>query len=279
MGYYVVVMNSAYVWKNRLGKFIDHPGAVWPFLRKRLFYNRVADSYLKYYEGIKFLSYEETVERLLTENVSIVRFGDDVFDMLLGIGLYYDNWRQVYDRKLAERLKEVLASREEKLLVCFNPELVLKSKKEFEAMGIPEQYHFWTHSKIYMKDYVHKSQVYGSALSFQERYNKTLPYERIISHLSGKHLIIVASNTARFGGAAFGRTTDYVEGPSSNAWSAYDTLLSQVRSVASNYPKEEVLIMTSLGPTSKVMALDLTREGYTVWDTGQFFDLALKRLQ
>lgn len=272
-------MSFAYVFKNRVKKFRDHPGALWPFLRKRLYGNRIADSRIAYYKQVRFLSYEDTIEELLTHNRSIVRFGDDVFDMLLGIGLYYDNWRQKYEPDLARRLKEVLASRTEKLLVSFNPEFILKTKAEFEAEGIGEQHHFWTNSKLYLKDYIDPKQVYGSALCFQERYNKSIDYDRLIAHLAKKHLIIVASNTARFAGKKFGLTTDYVEGPGSDAWSVYDTLLSQVQTVAGEYPKENVLIMTSLGPSSKVMAYDLSQEGYTVWDTGQFFDLALKRLQ
>ncbi len=271
-------MFNRYVWKNRLSKFIDHPGAVVPFVWKRLYGNRVADSRIAYYKQVHFLSYQDTIEELLVHNRSIVRFGDDVFDMLLGIGLYYDNWRQKYEPDLARRLKEVLASRMEKLLVSFNPEFILKTKAEFDAEGIGEQHHFWTNSKLYLKDYIDPKQVYGSALCFQERYNKRIDYDRLIAHLAKKHLIIVASNTARFAGKKFGLTTDYVEGPGSDAWNAYSTLLLLVHDIAAQYPKDDVLIMTSLGPTSKVMTYDLSREGYTVWDTGQFFDLALKRL-
>lgn len=259
-------------------KFVDYPLAVVPFLKKRLYYNWVSDSYLTYYKDIKFLNYQETIDTLINQNMSFVRFGDDVFDMLQGIGLYFNGWRQKYEPDLAERLKEVLSSCNPRLLVGFNPEFILLSKRQFKEKGIPKEYQYWTHSKVFMKDYINLGQVYGSALCFQERYNKNINHQQILDHLKTKHLIIVASNTKRFKNAKFGLTTDYVEGPSSDAWSNYKDILSRVSNAASQYPKEDVLVLSALGPTTKVMTFDLTKVGYAVWDTGQLFDLALNRL-
>jgi len=271
-------MKFLYVWRNRLSKFIDYPLAIVPFFKKRLYQNRQADSYIKYYEDVNFLNYDETTNEIINNNKSIVRFGDDVFDMLLGVGLYFDNWKQVYDPILADRLKAVLSSRNPNLLVSFNPEFILKTKEGFVKEGIGEQHHFWTNSKIYLKDYLNKDQVYGSALSFHERYNQNIPYDALVAHLKTKHLVIVASNIARFENQQLGLATYYVEGPSSNAWGEYGNLKDKVMKIISPLPKSDTLILTSLGPTSKVMALDLTEAGYTVWDTGQFFDLALKKI-
>ena len=272
-------MKFFYVWKNRLGKFLDYPLATLPFLKKRLYLNRIADNYIQYYKDVTFLDYDDTMDQILNHNKSIVRFGDDVFDMLLGIGLYFNDWKQVYKKDLAEGLKRVLSSNHPNLLVCFNPEFILKTKEEFVKEGIGEQHHFWTNSKIYLKDYIDGDRVYGSALSFQERYNKNLPYDKIVEHLKTKHLIIVASNTARFKNKQLGLSTAYVEGPSSNAWDSYIRLREEVLNKVSFLPKSDTLIMTGLGPSSKIMVLDFTEAGYTVWDTGQFFDLALKRIK
>lgn len=271
-------MEQLKFWRNRLNKFRDNPRAIIPFLKKQFYFRWVSDRYIPLYKGIRFLSYAETMEEILTKNKSIVRFGDEAFDMLLGIGLYFNDWRQQYDATLATRLKEVLRSADDRLLVCFNPELVFKTKAEMDALGIGWQHQFWTHSRVYLKDYIHFDRTYGSALSFHERYNTALPYDRIIEHLRQKHLIIVASNTARFGGRRFGLTTDYVEGPASDAWESYEQILAEVKRVGAKYEKGKTLIMTALGPTSKVMVYDLTKEGYIAWDTGQFFDLALNKI-
>lgn len=267
------------IWKNRLKKFRDYPPAIFPFLRKYLYYNRIADSYIPHYKDVKFLSYEETINEILHKNKSIVRFGDDVFDLLLGIGLYFNNWRQSYSPTLVARLKEVLSSSNPNLLVCFNPEFILKTKEEFLLDGIEKQHHFWTHSKVFLKDYINSGQTYGSALSFHERYNQDIPYDDLVGHLKTKHLVIVASNTARFNNQKLGLTTTYIEALGSDAWSQYDDLMNRINGCLDSLPKDQTLIMTSLGPTSKVMVYDLANAGYTAWDTGQFFDLALKRLK
>lgn len=272
-------MKFFYVWKNRLGKFLDYPPAILPFLKKRFYLNRIADNYIQYYKDVTFLDYDATMEEILTRNKSIVRFGDGDFDMFLGIGLYFNDWKQVYRKDLAESLERVMLSKHPNLLICFNPEFILKTKEEFVKEGIGEQHHFWTNSKIYLKDYIDKNRVYGSALSFQERFNKNLPYDRLVQHLKTKHLVIVASNIARFENKQLGLSTTYVEGPSSNAWDSYFELKDRVQKAVSSLPKSETLIMTGLGPSSRVMVLDFTEAGYTVWDTGQFFDLALKRIK
>lgn len=271
-------MKQFTIWHNRLRKFIDYPLAVIPFLKKRAYYNFVADFYVKYYQDVKFLNYDETIDALITENKSFVRFGDDVFDMIQGIGLYFNNWRQKYDPRLAKRLREVLRANHPKLLVGFNPELILLTKEEFRQKGISEEYQYWTNSKIFLKDYINQGQIYGSTLCFQERYNKNLNYQKILNHLKSRYLVIVASNIGRFSNAVLGKTTDYIEGPSSDAWFEYDSLLQEVKDVASRHPKEEVLILGALGPATKILTYDLTKEGYAVWDTGQLFDLALGKL-
>ncbi len=267
------------VWWNRIKKFRDQPMAIFPFLRKYTYYNFVSDSYISYYKDVHFLDYKATLEALLTDNKSIVRFGDELFDMLLGIGLYFNDWRQRYDPALAARLREIVSSREDRLLICFNPEFILKSKREFRAMGITDQHHFWTHSRVYLKDHIHIDQVYGRSLTFHPRYNPDLPYERVIAHLKQKHLIIVTSGIDRFAGRSLGLTTDYVEAPSSDAWDQYDRMLKEVRLTARSYDKDKTLIMASLGPAAKVMVYDLTKMGYVAWDTGQFFDLAFRYLR
>ena len=225
------------IWSNRAKKFKDYPLAIFPFLRKYVYYNYTADSYIPLYRDVHFLGYADTINEVLYNHKSIARFGDDVFDLLLGIGLYFGNWRQVYRPSLAKRLKEVLSSDNPKLLLCFNPEFILKTKTEFKSEGIIKQYLFWTHSKVFLKNYIRIGQSYGSALSFHERYNAQIPYEEIARHLKTKHLIVVASNTARFKEQNLGLTTQCVEAPSSNAWDSYEKIMRQVIQSVSVLPK------------------------------------------
>ncbi len=269
------------VWRNRFHKFLDNPSAIYPFLKKKLYYNFVADKYLKHYKDFKYLNYEETLNDVINNNKSIVRFGDELFDMLQGIGLYYGDWRQKYTPDLAERMKEVISSNDPRLLVCFNPEFILKTKQGFKDMGIPEQYQFWTNSKIFLKDYYRKNITYGSALCFTPRYNTHIDYKKLKNFFQKKHIIIVTSNIDRFNGISLGKTTDFIESPKSDAWQSYEKIKETVLSMIKekNFQQEEILIMASMGSAAKVLVYDLTKLGYTSWDTGQFFDLAFKEIE
>lgn len=273
-------MSLAYVWKNRIQKFMDNPYAVISFLKKRLYYNFIADSYIKYYKDFKYLNYEDTSNDIIDNNKSIVRFGDELFDMLQGIGLYYGNWRQKYSPDLAERMKEVISSRNPRLLVCFNPELILKTKKEFENEGIKDQWQFWTNSKIFLKDYYHKDITYGSALCFTPRYNKNIDYLKLKNYFETKNIIILTSNVTRLENINLGKTTDFLETPGSDAWQEYDDIKNKLLALINNkkLDKENTLILISMGSAAKVLVYDLTLLGYTAWDTGQFFDLAFKEI-
>lgn len=272
---------SLYIWKNRLSKLLDNPRAVIPFLKKRLYYNFVADRYLHYYKDFHYLSYQETIKYAIENNLSIVRFGDELFDMIQGIGLYYGNWRQKYDKNLARKMQQVISSKDKRLLICFNPEFILKTKQDFKAVGIPEQYQFWTNSKIFLKDYYHKDMVYGSALCFTPRYNKDIDFVQLGRYFKTKHIVILTSHVGRFSSISLGKTTDFIEAPGSDAWQSYEAIMKQVQSflVTSKYPKEQVLILVSMGSAAKVFTYDMTMYGYQTWDTGQFFDLASKEIE
>ena len=273
-------MNYTYIWKNRFQKFLDNPKAVLPFLKKRFYYNYIADKQLSYYKDFTFLDYENTINDIIDNNRSIVRFGDELFDMLQGIGLYYGNWHQKYSPELAKRLKEIISSRDPRILVCFNPGLILKTKEEFKEDGISEQYQFWTNSKMFLKDYYHKDITYGSALCFTPRYNTNLSFQKLKNFFLKKHIIILTSNIDRFKNISLGKTTSFLEAPSSNAWQKYDTIKESLLSLihSKNVPKNEVLVLVSMGSAAKVLVYDLAQLGITAWDTGQFFDLAFKEI-
>lgn len=271
-------MSFTYVWKNRFQKFLDNPKAVIPFFKKRLFYNFIADSQIKYYRDFKYLNYEDTLNYIIDNNKSIVRFGDELFDMLQGIGLYYGNWRQRYDKRLAKRLREIISSKNPDMLICFNPELILKTKKEFIKEGIGEQYQFWTNSKMFLKDYYYKDVTYGSALCFNPRYNQNIKYSKLKDFFSTKNIIIITSNTERFQNIRLGKTNNLIEAPASDAWQEYDGIKKELLDLIErkNFTKEDTLTLVSMGSAAKVLVYDLTLMGYVAWDTGQFFDLATK---
>jgi len=272
-------MASIGAWKNRLHKFIDYPPAIVPFLLKHFYLNYIADKYLPLYKDFKFLNYQDTIDEIIDKQKSIIRFGDEAIDMTLGIGLYYDNWHQKYEKKLAERYKEVLAASHPRLLVGLHWEFFTKTKKQLEEINIPAQ--IWTHSKVYLHKYLDKSNVYGAALAFQPKYNQHIDYEKVRDYFKTKHIVIVTGRIERFKHIKLGKTTDLLPCPTNDVWSMYDKLYADILQLVKNkgYDKKDTLFLISLACTAKVMVYDLTLEGYQAWDTGQFFDLAFREIE
>jgi hypothetical protein len=269
------------VWKNRFQKFLDNPRAIVPFFKKRFYYNFIADNQLPHYTDFTYLNYADTIATAIRENRSLIRFGDELFDMIEGIGLYFNDWHQSYRPALAARLQEIISSDDPHVLLCFNPEFILMNKKGFRTAGIPEQYHFWTNSKMFLKDYYHPEVTYGSALCFHPRYNTAIDYAALATFFSTRSIIIVTSRTERFKDMQLGASTTFIEAPQSNAWDEYDRIHQEVRGMAEQLSatSAEPLVLISMGTAAKVLAYDLMKEGVVAWDTGQFFDLAASKIR
>jgi len=272
-------LSSIGAWRNRVSKFIDNPRAIFPFLSKYFYYNFVCDRYISKFKNLTFLNPVETINHLILENKSIIRFGDEAIDMTRGIGLYYDDWHQKYDEELARRYREVLSARHPTLLVAYNPQYIYKTKKELKSIGMP--YHFWTNSKVFLWRYLHPGTTYGTTLCFQPQFNPDINFRQLKDYFSTKHIIIVTGRIERFAHIRLGKTTDFLPCPTNNVWHQYQEIYKHAVALVDKkgYKKDETLFLISLACTAKVMTYDLTLAGYQSWDTGQFFDLAYQKLK
>ena len=57
---------------------------------------------------------DETINELINSNKSLVRFGDGEIALMNGFDLYYQN----YDKRLAMRMQEILANKQDNLCVA-----------------------------------------------------------------------------------------------------------------------------------------------------------------
>lgn len=268
------------MWKQRLKKLFDNPLVVVSYLRNRLWYRFIADLVSsKYSKQVNFLSGKDTLTALTARDTSIIRIGDGTFGYLMGSSIYFNNWQFIYNRGFAKKLNEVLKhGQSANILFCVPHMFVTKNKAEFETEGIGAEWPIWTAAKVMLKDYLIPGHTYGDATCFHPRYNPDINFRDLKNYLDTKHVIIVTSNTERFASLTLGQSTTLIEAPSSDAWQVYETLEKQVLEKIKdrNLKPTEVLIMISAAEAAKVMIYNLSTQGYTAWDTGQFFDLAAK---
>ena len=219
--------------------------------------------------GFHIASPEDTIERITNENYSITRFGDGEFDMICGTGMKY----QKYDKKLAERLNEVLHSNEPGLLVGTNNVIDLKYAEHYvdfarnfwkgwlrdnkfrllQLLSKKKQYYSSNITRFYI-DYKDKSVVGDYVKLLKKMWNK-------------KNVIIVEGEQSRLGvGNDLFDNMESIQRiicPSEDAYDVYENILKEIKKM-----DKSKLILLALGPTATVLAYDLYKEGYHVIDIG-----------
>ena len=269
------------MWKQRFRKFLDNPVLVFTFLRTRLYWRQIADTRSQGYANYQFLSGPQTIAAIAEADRSIIRAGDGTFGYLLGSSIYFNNWQFRYNRAFAKKLEAVMKDgQDSNILFCYPHTFAKKTKAEFTAEGIGLEWRIWVPLKVMLKKFLRTDMTYGDAVCFHPKYNPHIDFTAIKNYLNTKHIIIITSNIERFATISLGKSTTLIEGPSSDAWQVYAELTQKGLEVVreKNLPQYEVLFMISAAEAAKVMVYDLTKLGYTAWDTGQFFDLAAKEI-
>ena len=210
------------------------------------------------------LSGKETLRLLVEEGKSISRFGDCEFEMIAG----RQRWGYQYaDPELSRRLREVIRSNEEMLLVGINPSFYESQlfKTGESAMGIRA----YMTPEIRREHYelLNPDKQYADALVFRnidsdEGFNelRKLWDNRDCLFVEGKNTGLGAGNDL-FRNA---RSIERIICPAENGFARYGQIVEETRKYGKNK-----LIISVLGPTASVLAYDLSKEGYQVIDLGQ----------
>lgn len=224
---------------------------------------------LKNKDAPKMLSINETIEKIIKENLSVIRFGDGEMSILHKTDLGF----QKYDEVLEKKLKEIIKVEEKGLLICI-PGLFGK------IIGLAKfAWKFAMHHQFrYRQDWLSlllKDRVYGDTLftrpylayTNEFRKNSGQIFKRIFSIWEGKDVVLVEGEKSRLGvgNDMFKNTNSVVRilCPAENAFSKYEEILN-----ACLKHSKDKLFLISLGPAAKVLAYDLFLAGYRVIDIG-----------
>lgn len=210
-----------------------------------------------------------SLKLLLNENVSISRYGDGEFNLIVGKSLAF----QPFDSRLQYRLSSILSLHESPTHRVAIPYalrsvrgLSLRSSKFWlyhchEIRGIvyplfdmEYQYLDAQISRFYInrRD---RSQSHAYLSAWQDLWN-------------GKRVLIVEGSETRFGAG-----NDLLDGavsvnrivcPSVDAWAKYEDILESVLMHAASYD----LVLLAIGPTATILAYDLSLNGVRAIDSG-----------
>lgn len=214
---------------------------------------------------------DETLDKILLNKCSLVRFGDGEFGVMNGSRINY----QDRSPQLAERLKEVIASTMPNLLVglpdCFGSlDDYLPQTADFWRKWMSKKramtYCYLNMNQVYYNAFF--SRIYMQSNKTDDHYNKCkMYYEKVKKIWADRDVLICEGEKTRFGmfndllnGA---RSISRILCPSRNAFDKYPEILSAFDGV-----NPETLVLAALGPTATLLAYDLCRKGYQAIDIG-----------
>lgn len=213
---------------------------------------------------------EEAVNRIVNEKCSMIRFGDGEFEIMAGKERAPF---QKCDGNLSERLKEVIRTENENILIgiadnygdigCYSDE-VADGIREYMTDEI-RAFH-WSllnPNKIYYNAYLFKCYFpYKDKTETQKRVN-------LVKKIwNGRNIVIVEGSKTRTGQGNDlldnAQSVQRILCPTKNAYTYYKEILNTTKRIS-----KECLILCALGPAGKILAYDLIQYGYQVVDIGQ----------
>lgn len=215
-------------------------------------------------------SAEAAVERIVNDKCSLIRFGDGEFEIMAG------NQRapfQDYDQELAERLREVIETDTENVLIGIADNYGdLSVYSDETADGIRK--YMTNEVRAFHLSVFHPDRVYYNAYMFKCYFpyrdkEKTQSRIDLIKRIwDQRDVVLVEGRETRTGQGNDlldnAKSTRRILCPTKNAYAYYNEILEAVKKVS-----KESLILCALGPAAKVLAYDLALCGYQVIDIGQ----------
>jgi|GEM_PF-6561456 hypothetical protein len=261
----------------RLKQFRDNPFFVLYYFKRLFVYKYTSHQHIPKYNDYNFLSAEDTLNYLIDKQASLARFSDGDIEQLTGAGEYPpdSDWTQKSSKPLIQSLEKVLFSNEERLLLAHeSPSVFCLKRKEAKKQRVV--YNMWTDTRRLLHRYLRKNQTYGHAHVFIPSHNPNLDWRKLHNYFKKRDVIIVTGGTDKLFEVSLGNRNFFVEAGKNNAFERYGTIKQDLLKLINKegLEKNKTLIMASLGPTADILALDFTKDGWQVWDTGHFFKFA-----
>lgn len=230
----------------------------------------IIDKYEGGYQYPKLGTTEEAIDKIVNEGCSLVRYGDGEFEIMAGKERpIFQN----YDPVLAKRLKEIILSRDEKLLICIagnygNLDRYIEQCADGIRCYMSEEVRGY-HMSVLDKDKVYyDTRMFKTYFPYKNRENTGERVAKIKKIWEGRDIVIVEGDKTRTG---YGNDLfDHVKSlrrilcPTQNVFKQYEHVLQAVSNI-----EKDCLILAALGPVAELLVYDLMKKGYQAVDIGQ----------
>lgn len=215
------------------------------------------------------MSYQDCVAYILSHRASITRFGDGELGVIYGHTLGF----QERNEKLSTKLRQVLESDVENLLICL-PDTFQNLERYNQVEQDFWNAHHYFNRRRWLKS-LKSGKCYGNTFLsrfYSMEFDKALSAHRItlLKQLwNNRDIIFVEGRDTKMG--VGNDLFDNVQSirrvlcPSKDAFEKYDDIIAKVLEIPRN---ENNLFILALGPTATVMAADLHKAGLQALDMG-----------
>lgn len=215
-------------------------------------------------------SSEELLDKILKTGCSLSRYGDGEFNIMMNKGF---PWFQEYNEELAQRLREVINSKNENLIIAIAQNFRFFDRYTVEAadeIRIYMQKKWQDITNLLPKREYYDAYVSRPYLIFRNKENARRVFSLLKKIWCGRKLLIVEGQHGRMGVG-----NDLFQGalsikrivcPDKNVWDVYNLLLEKIIAYVKT---ERSLVCISLGPVATVLAHDLCVNGIQALDIGQ----------
>lgn len=215
------------------------------------------------------LNTKNTIKLLMEKPKSYCRFGDGEAMLMMGNSIPYQQW----SAELSKKLLEALTIPIDNLYVGINYSYFHSTDntnefvRRFHLLGANVYREFFLQHINANQTYINAgfNQEYMSLQYNNEYFCKLYTYIRKMFY---KKKIVVVAGEGVIDGLRYNLYNDASEfylitGPTTNAFQKYNLLLDEIHKFDLDYT-----ICLQIGPTSKVLAYELSKDGYMAWDVG-----------
>lgn len=213
---------------------------------------------------------EETIDLIISKKLSVCRFGDGEFDLILNIN--HPKF-QNSNSKLRDKLIHTLKNKNKNLLKCIPKVFEYHDLYIYKFKPMKHWLKFVMKNRMEIYKHLQKEYYYGDALftrNYMSLKNKTECshyFSKIMQIWNNRKVIIIEGRFTRFGVnndlLKNANSVKRILCPEKNAFDQYDKILD----CALTQPKD-VLFLIALGPTATVLSSDLSDKGYQAIDIG-----------
>ncbi len=229
--------------------------------------------FIKSYRGSRkaiFLSPDETIETILQNRISLIRYGDGEMNYIEGENVHYqkkDNQLQIYLKKIVDEYIErgtntgYLVAMPENFLACKGKSL-LKNKSYFIS---------WSYARNVFNNKYDVPVEYGDAFLFA--LENTKKFQRIWKEVSVDNIVLVHNDECYLEQLKNECEKDcfFIKIPQRDAFSDFNEILTQILSLVGTLKKENTMVLISAGPCAKALIYELSKVEVWAIDTGHCF--------